>query len=82
MTKWIAGRTKPGEEGVGMGKQQKLKQARRQARKRLSLPLAQTCYLCLKPFQEGEQVKRLVISSRRNLFIDLCMPCACEFLEG
>jgi hypothetical protein len=61
-----------------MGRQQKLKQARRQVKPLKVLPFSPTCCACLKPFQEGEQVHRLVISWRRKLLLDLCTSCSDE----
>lgn len=61
-----------------MGKSSKRKQMRRLAREMYSASL-DSCYLCLRPFREGEQAVHMDIAD--EIVVNLCLSCADEMQQ-
>lgn len=59
-----------------MGKKSKRKQARQVGGTAHQSTFVHSCYLCFKPFRDGEQATRLTIPGVKP--VDLCAKCAAE----
>jgi hypothetical protein len=63
-----------------MGKRSRQRQAQKKRRyeqgRKVKGSTLGSCYLCFKPFREGEQVSRLTVPD--SITVDLCSKCAGE----